>query len=233
MHSLSADAITYHRGLACDWEGRYRKHAFRARETVLAKCLEGRNLTGALWLDAGCGSGTLSRWLAARGCRVVGMDAAPEMVRAAHNNAICSDSSTRAQFACIGTIAKLPLPDGCADGILCSSVLEYVSDPCACVQEFARVLKRGGQLLVSVPNRKSVVRRVQVECQRWGSLVGIDWMKFVKYSRQEFSRAEFQKLLMRTGFSVRKELSLGSPLPALAQRSRLWGPLVMFAAEKI
>jgi 2-polyprenyl-3-methyl-5-hydroxy-6-metoxy-1,4-benzoquinol methylase len=233
MNSHAFDAIAYHRSLASDWERRYQKSAFRARESVLAKCLQGQALAGSLWLDAGCGTGTLSRWLAARGCRVVGMDGAPEMVSAAHRIAASSASSTRAQFVCVRTIAKLPLPSSCADGILCSSVLEYVEAPRACLNEFARVLKRGGLLLVSVPNRKSLVRRVQVGCHRWGSLVGIDWVKFLKYSHQEFSPLEFEHLLKEAGFSVKKQVSFGSPLPALAQRSRTWGPLLMFVAEKL
>jgi len=233
MHSLAADAIAYHRSLASDWERRYQKSSFRVRETVLAKCLQGCDVAGSLWLDAGCGTGTLSRWLAARGCRVVGMDAAPEMVREAHEIAVFSEVSTRLQFAGINTIAELPLPNNCADGILCSSVLEYVSHPGACLDEFARVLKRGGLLLVSVPNRKSLVRRVQVGCHRWGSFVGIDWVKFLKYSRQEFSIFEFQKLLAQRGFVIKKQLPFGSPFPALARRSRTWGPLLMFVAEKL
>jgi SAM-dependent methyltransferase len=233
MNSHAADAIAYHRSLASDWECRYQKPAFRSRESVLAKSLQGRDVAGSLWLDAGCGTGTLSRWLAARGCRVVGMDGAPEMVRAAHRIAAFSQGPTRAQFACIGTIAKLPLPSNCADGILCSSVLEYVEDPRACVHEFVRVLKCGGLLLVSIPNRKSLVRRVQVGCHRWGSLVGIDWLKFLKYSQQEFSPLEFDHLLRQAGVSVKKQLPFGSPLPVLAQRSRVWGPLLMFVAEKI
>jgi SAM-dependent methyltransferase len=234
MHSLAADAaVAYHRSLADDWEVRYRKPTFRAREIVLEKCLQGQNVAGSLWRDAGCGTGTLSRWLAGRGCRVVGMDAAPEMVRAAHRITAFSEDSTRTQFACIGTIAELPLPHSCTDGVLCSSVLEYVSDPRACLGEFARVLKRGGQLLVSVPNRDSLVRRVQVRCHRWGSLAGMDWMSFLKYSCQEFSPAEFENLLEQKGFSVKKQFPFGSPLPALARRSRFWGPLLMFVAEKL
>jgi len=233
MNSLAADAIAYHRSLADEWEERYQKPTFRARETVLAQCLQGRDVAGTLWLDAGCGTGTLSRWLAARGCRVVGLDGAPEMIRAAHGIAEISEGSPRTQFAHIGTIAELPLPDSCADGILCSSVLEYVSDPGACLNEFARVLKVRGLLLVSVPNRRSLVRRVQAGCHRCGSIVGIDWLKFMKYSRQEFSLSEFQILLRQTGFSVKKQLPFGSPLPALARRSRIWGPLLMFAAEKL
>jgi 2-polyprenyl-6-hydroxyphenyl methylase/3-demethylubiquinone-9 3-methyltransferase len=229
---LSVDAVNYHASLAAGWENRYRKHAFQLRQTVLRKCLEGRNISGHLWLDAGCGTGTLSRWLAARGCGVLGVDAASEMIAAAAYAAQAQEYSERLSFVRVSTVARLALDDEILDGVLCSSVLEYVSDPGACLSEFARVLKPGGLLLVSIPNRNSVVRRVQAACHRLGGFVGQGWAKFMDYSRHEYSRREFERVLSRAGFSSEKLVSFGSPLPSLAQRSQSWAPLMMFVAQK-
>jgi 2-polyprenyl-3-methyl-5-hydroxy-6-metoxy-1,4-benzoquinol methylase len=229
---LTADAVAYHASLAYGWEHRYRKHAFQLRHAVLLKCLEGRDVAGRLWLDAGCGTGTLSRWLAARGCGVLGVDAASEMIVAAAHAAKAHEYSERLTFVRVSTIARLALDNNLLDGILCSSVLEYVPDPVACLAEFARVLKPGGLLLVSVPNRHSVVRRVQVACHRLGGFMGQHWAKFLDYSRHEYSRQEFQRLLSHAGFSGERLLPFGSPLPRLAQRSRGWAPLLMFVAQK-
>ncbi|HXY02739.1 MAG TPA: class I SAM-dependent methyltransferase [Terriglobales bacterium] len=234
MHSgSSADAVAYHGCLAVGWERRYQKSSFRSRETLLSRCLEGCHLRGTLWLDAGCGTGTLSRWLAARGCRVLGVDAASEMVTTAALFAHSTGFSEHVRFARINTIAQLPAPDKSVDGILCSSVLEYVPDPTACLTEFARVLKPGGRLLVSVPNRNSIVRRFQVTCHRLADFLRRDWLDFLDYSRQEFSASEFEALLARTGFALNRLLPFGSPLPDLAQRSCIWGPLLMFVAKKL
>jgi hypothetical protein len=46
---------------------------------------------------------------------------------------------------------QIPLPDGKVDLVLCTQVLEYVSDPAAVVAEIHRVLKPGGRLLLSAP----------------------------------------------------------------------------------
>jgi 2-polyprenyl-6-hydroxyphenyl methylase/3-demethylubiquinone-9 3-methyltransferase len=229
---LSADAVTYHASLAAGWENRYRKHAFQLRQTVLMKCLEGRNVSGHLWLDAGCGTGTLSRWLAARGCGVLGIDAASEMIAAAAYAAQAQEYSERLSFVRVSTVARIALNDNLLDGVLCSSVLEYVSDPVACLSEFARVLKPGGLLLVSIPNRNSVVRRAQAACHRLGGFMGQGWAKFMDYSRHEYSSREFEQLLSHTGFTSEKVVTFGSPLPRLAQRSRNWAPLLMFVAQK-
>jgi ubiquinone/menaquinone biosynthesis C-methylase UbiE len=230
---MASAAVAYYASLASDWERRYQKTAFRSREAVLSKCLRERELAGSTWLDVGCGTGTLARWLAARGCRVFAVDAAPQMLAAAAQFAYSSGFCNHLRFAKIDDVARLPSPDNSSDGVLCSSVLEYVLDPCTCLKEFFRVLKPGGLLLVSVPNRNSIVRRAQVACHRMASLVGTECMKFMAYSRQQFSVSEFECLLRQTGFSLQKMLPLGSPFPALAQRSCLWGPLLMFVAQKV
>ena len=227
------DAVAYHASLANLWERRYRKRSFQTRQTVLLKALQNRDLAGTLWLDAGCGTGTLARWLAARGCSVLGVDAASEMVVAANQSAQSKNFSGQLSFVRVTTIACLALDDQSMDGVLCSSVLEYVSDPIACLSEFARVLKPGGLLLVSVPSRNSAVRRMQRACHWFGNLLGQNWCRFLDHSRHQYSRPEFRRLLAQSGFSFEKLVPFGGPLPALAQRSRHWAPLLLFVAQKL
>src|SRR5271163_2747577 len=74
------DAVAYHRDLAAGWEQRYQKPAFRARLRAFQECLAGHDLHGQEWLDAGCGSGTMARYLAEAGASVLGVDAAEEMI---------------------------------------------------------------------------------------------------------------------------------------------------------
>jgi 2-polyprenyl-6-hydroxyphenyl methylase/3-demethylubiquinone-9 3-methyltransferase len=226
------DAVAYHRSLAFDWEHRYQRRSFQMRQTVLLQCLRGHDVSGSVWLDAGCGTGTLSRCLAERGCSVLGVDAASEMVVAANQFARSQNYSDRLSFIRIQTIARLALDDRSLDGVLCSSVLEYVPDPIACLNEFARILKPGGMLLVSVPHRNSVVRRMQLACHHLGPLVGQTWCKFLDHSRHQYSTSEFERLLLAAGFSVEKLLPFGSPLPRVARRICHWAPLLMFLARK-
>jgi 2-polyprenyl-3-methyl-5-hydroxy-6-metoxy-1,4-benzoquinol methylase len=234
MHTaLASDAVTYHASLAMDWDRRYQKRSFQTRERVLARCLQGHDLIGRSWLDAGCGTGRLSRCLASRGCRVLGVDAASEMISTATQLANSCAYFQRLQFARVETIARLPMVASSVDGILCSSVLEYVADPHACLAEFSRVLKPGGMLLVSVPNRNSIVRRIQLGCHRLGLFMRTRWAEFLRYSRHQYSMAEFEQLLAYAGFSVSQVAPFGSPLPSLAQRSRIWASLLLFVARKV
>src|SRR5208283_2970674 len=169
--------------------------SFQARQTVLVECLQARDLAGGSWLDAGCGTGTLSRLLAERGCRVLGVDAAMEMVEAAGQLAQGGDRSAQLKFERVETIAQLPLVSHSCDGVLCSSVLEYVSDVDVCLKEFARVLRPGGLLLVSVPNRYSMVRLTQTAGNRMGKWLGKSWIAFMDYSRNQYSASQFERCL--------------------------------------
>src|SRR5436309_14742074 len=80
---LEDGAVTFHGTLAGEWEQKYCKRSFGIRQEVVRECLEGISLKGATWLDAGCGTGTLARWLAEQGCVVEAVDAAPELLRVA------------------------------------------------------------------------------------------------------------------------------------------------------
>jgi ubiquinone/menaquinone biosynthesis C-methylase UbiE len=227
------DAIRYHDRLASDWDERYQKASFRARLVVLAECLDGKDLTGTEWLDAGCGTGTLSRWLVEHGCSVLGIDAAPKMISSAATLAKSVNHPGGLRFQQVETIERLPLDSNSVDGILCSSVLEYVQDPEAGLAEFARVLRPGGILIISVPNAHSVIRRVQVTGRRVGRVFGKDWVLYLRYSKNQYSRSEFQRMLKSHTFCLERVLSFGGPLPTWVQRTLAWGPLLMFAARKI
>ena len=224
--------VAFHADLSADWERRYRKHSFRARQIVLAECLHDLDLAGSSWLDAGCGTGTLSRWLAECGCDVLGVDAASPMIEAAAQLAQKSSHADTLKFARVDNVSRLPVENACVDGVLCSSVLEYVDDPRACLAEFARVLKAGGLLLASVPNRDSVIRRAQVAWHRLGTRIGQDWLPFVRHSHHEYSFEEFARLLSESGLVDEKVVTFGSPLPRCVQRLRHAGSLLMFMARK-
>ena len=51
----------------------------------------------------------------------------------------------------VSDITAIPEADASFDAILCSEVFEHLPDPLAAVREFARLLRPGGQLLLTAP----------------------------------------------------------------------------------
>jgi len=240
--SPAKDAVAYHRELAVGWERRYEKPSFKARLRVFEECLAGYDLRGQDWLDAGCGSGIMARFLVARGANVLGVDAAEEMIararELANQNVARQDVAkhdeqlSQLRFEHIATISHLPLAAQSLDGILCSSVLEYVPDPAACLAEFARVLRPGGLLVVSVANHRSLVRKGQLWTHRVGRLLAQRWCAFLEYSHNEYTAAGFRNLLRESGFATDKVIPFGSPIPQWLQRREFGGSLLAFSAVR-
>jgi ubiquinone/menaquinone biosynthesis C-methylase UbiE len=97
-------------------------------------------------LDLGCGTGYLLRVLADRypdAERLVGIDAAPAMVKTA--NAITQDD--RVTFAA-GVAEQIGYPDETFDLIVSTTSFDHWSDQQAGLSECARVLRPGGRLVL-------------------------------------------------------------------------------------
>ena len=55
------------------------------------------------------------------------------------------------QIDIVSDIVAIPLPDATFDAILCSEVFEHIPDPLKALDEFGRLLKPGGQLIITAP----------------------------------------------------------------------------------
>ena len=100
---------------------------------------------GAWVLDAGCGNGEFSAFIASLGYRVSGVD-------------ISENAIARAQSACpgghfeLGSLESgLSFDDGTFQAVWCSEVLEHLFDVHAALAELNRVLTPGGLLVLTTP----------------------------------------------------------------------------------
>ncbi len=55
------------------------------------------------------------------------------------------------QIDLISDITSIPEPDASFDAILCTEVLDHVPDPTEALDEFVRLLKPGGKLILTAP----------------------------------------------------------------------------------
>jgi SAM-dependent methyltransferase len=148
---------------------------------------------GGSVLDLGCGTGELATAIAAAGLRATGCDISPEMLHRAAGSS--------------GAVDLVPLDPGWQvlpfapetfDAVVASSVLEYVDDPVAVLRECRRVLRPGGVMLCTVPDRRHPVRwlewllgvtargpAVRLAGRRWPRLNS--YLTYLRISRQRHS----------------------------------------------
>ena len=99
-------------------------------------------------LDAGSGAGYGSMMLADAGAaRVDGIDLSDEAVADARLRAGPSVEFT------VGDVRDLPFPADTFDVVVCFEAIEHVEGREAALDEFVRVLRAGGLLILSSPNR--------------------------------------------------------------------------------
>jgi SAM-dependent methyltransferase len=98
------------------------------------------------WLDAGTGSRlleedleVLENWLVSQTAMTIGMD-----VR------LTQHLNIRTLVG--GSIFDIPFADGSFDLVTCNMVMEHLCEPARAVAEIARVLVRGGVLIINTPN---------------------------------------------------------------------------------
>jgi ubiquinone/menaquinone biosynthesis C-methylase UbiE len=96
-------------------------------------------------LDAGCGTGFLSFELAARGHKVTGIDFAPALLAEARRKAAERDAAVRFEEA---DAERLPFPSGSFDFAISRHVLWTLPHPEAAIDEWVRVLRPDGRLVV-------------------------------------------------------------------------------------
>jgi SAM-dependent methyltransferase len=122
--------------------------AWRRRRALLLR--EAR--PGERVLDVGCGAGRFLAALRDAGADPVGVELAAGAVERARRNVPSAD------VRLVTADGSLPLGHGEIDLVWCSEVLEHVPDTFGFLTEVRRVLRRGGRVLVTVPDHGRVKR---------------------------------------------------------------------------
>ena len=93
-------------------------------------------------LDAACGTGRHSTYLGALGHQVIGVDATPEMLDVARAKLPTAEFHQ-------ADLRELPLADDSVDVVVCGIAASHFPELAPVLSEFARVLRPGGQLVLS------------------------------------------------------------------------------------
>ena len=107
-------------------------------------------LAGRTVLDAGAGTGAVSRALAAQHARPIAID---------HSWGMLAWNAAARPPSAVADIRALPLADDSVDDAVAAFVLNHLTDPCAGLAELARVTGPGGAVLAAVSAPPAATRR--------------------------------------------------------------------------
>ena len=161
---------------------------FRARANFVLSAVR-RLPRGRRVLDAGCGYGIYAMSLAEEGYRVDAIDLDEKRIAVLNR--------MRGEYAALkdtlalhtGSLTALPYAADTFDGIICSEVIEHVTDDAAAIAELSRVLKPGGTLILSVPYDSKHNQKLY---------------KRFEHERPGYTREKIGRLLAERGLSVQK-----------------------------
>jgi ubiquinone/menaquinone biosynthesis C-methylase UbiE len=202
----------FHEEIAAGWSAGYARSGFARRLDLFRPILKRYVQPGDSWVDLGCGSGVLSKELLALGATVVAVDGSPRMLSHAREQ-MGSQYAGRVNWIQSDVQSIDALKNGAFDGVLCSSVVEYLDRPDALLKEVARILSPGGVLVISLPPTLSAVRVFQKGIRAFMTMFGKDKFTYLSVSRLEISPRAINRLLQEAGLSVIRSTRFDPVLP--------------------
>lgn len=151
--SETRDTVAHFDRIAERYQGYYQEstpvgYSFSVRRE---RVLELFDADGGKVLDVGCGPGVMAQSLIDRGCEFWGVDPSVRMIEVATT---ALSPNRRAHFQ-VGTATSLDFANGFFDAVICMGVLERINNDDDALAEMSRVLKPGGILIITVPNKWS------------------------------------------------------------------------------
>lgn len=162
-------------------------------------------------LDVGCGGGLLSEAMARSGAQVLGIDLAQAVLDVAALHA--EDSKVDVEYRTVAAEELAAQSPAAFDLITCMEMLEHVPDAAATLAALARLVKPGGDVIVSTLNRGPRAFAVAIlgaeyvarvlprgthdylkfirpsELARWGRAAGLDLEDLTGISYNPLTRA--------------------------------------------
>lgn len=193
------------------WRRRKRLYVYRnvlkTAEQFLGS-VEGKSI-----LEVGCGRGATLLEFARRGANVVGLDYSEQALVVCRQ--LENRDGIRGQATFVnGDARKIPLPSESFDFVFSVGLIEHFEDPTEILAEQQRVLRKGGFLLVQVPQKYSVYTAVKKMMIRLGKWPYGGW-------ETEFSDQEISTIVREAGLEPKYLYGYGSFLLAAVRHAFL------------
>jgi len=153
-------------------------------------------------LDLGCGDGDFALLAKNKFKEVFGVDISPIAIQKANGKIANRLDKDHFHFLVCDVDEGLPFNHSFFDAVTCIALLEHVIHPPSLLKEIRRILRKGGELVILVPNDAWLVYRLQSlvgKIPQSGGVdkIGVDWGHLHKFNG-EIAR----NLLLSNGFKV-------------------------------
>ncbi|MCA9135470.1 MAG: methyltransferase domain-containing protein [Planctomycetales bacterium] len=192
------------------------KKDFKDRYKIWTGLIDRYVAAGSRVLDAGCGPGLLSFYCASKQCDVIGIDGSSAMIEYCLAESAAQGGGIEFLHRTFPLAANQDI--GTFDTILCSSVIEYMDDPVEFLEDLDRRLRPGGMLLISVPNRRSVYKQLELLCFRVTRQPA-----YLSLSINTFAENELNGLLEPMGYKSIETIYYGSGKQPIGAMFNLFG----------
>ncbi len=183
--STSDKKMYFYESFSKDFDSKMNMYDTNKRLDVFYNELLTEDISNKDVLDAGCGTGWFSKAAAERGANVTSMDLGEGLLQQVSIK--CKSNRV------VGSILNIPFSDNTFDYIVSSEVIEHIPQPLDAIDELYRVLKPGGKLVLSTPNKV------------WYFSIWIaNALKLRPYQGLEnwVSRSQLKNKLKETGFQI-------------------------------
>lgn len=193
-------AVSWHSVKAQDFDDIYRHNVnFHERFAVWSAWIEKYAKPGFVAADLGSGSGVFTMCLAAKCKHVTAIDASDGMI------ALAREKTAQKGFSNIDFVLSPIEAAGdrfpqAFDLVTCSSVVEYLDDLDLALSSMAKMVKAGGTLVISSPNRRSVFRRIEPYLHKY-----IGRPRYYRFVKNVLTREDMRARLERQGFEIIEE----------------------------
>lgn len=172
-------------------------------DLITGKLLAMGDFRGKRLLDVGCGDGTFTRILGTRFDEVFGIDVQEDGLESFR----ASTHDDPRFFIENMSASELRYPDISFDTVVTIETLEHVPDLAGAAKQIARVLKSGGELLITVPNRWFPFENHGIRIGRWEKHGRIPLLTYFPWLHQKLALARVFTVAMLDGLFIENGFS--------------------------
>ena len=227
---------------AQDWDARYQSRTYRERRELVQQIVKteldrlARTPENIDVLDFGCGGGVLLSDLVELGVSGVGVDSSRLMIDDARTRLAAANGHVKVEHLS-NSLAEGIYQGQTYDIVICTSVLEFVPDLGTTLSRLSSLVRSGGMLLISVPNRRSFLRKIEHFIYRHPRLFRyfsrFDRLNYLRYQQHQLTLHEVDRMAAARG--LRREQYRFHVAPRLAgplERAEMVGMMLVATFRK-